>query len=65
MRFVPVKSQEQLDLQALHRYRERLVRDRTAITNQIRAFLMENGLTIPKGRPRASQRTADFAGRCR
>lgn len=51
MRFVPVKSQEQLDLQALHRYRERLVHDRTAITNQIRAFLMENGITITKGRP--------------
>jgi len=51
MRFVPIKSQEQLDLQALHRYRDRLVRDRTAITNQMRAFLMENGLIIPKGRP--------------
>jgi len=47
MRFVPVKTQEQLDPQALHRYRERLVRDRTAITNQIRAFLMESGLTVP------------------
>lgn len=50
MRFVPIKSQEQLDLQALHRYRERLVRDRTAATNQIRAFLQENGLTVAKGR---------------
>ncbi len=44
MRFVPVKSAEQLDLQALHRYRERLVHDRTAIVNQIRAFLLERGL---------------------
>ena len=51
MRFVPVKTAEQLDLQALHRYRERLVHDRTAIVNQIRAFLLENGLTVHKGRP--------------
>jgi transposase len=51
MRFVPVKSQEQLDLQALHRYRERLVHDRTAMTNQIRGFLLENGITVAKGRP--------------
>ena len=50
MRFVPVKSAEQLDLQALHRYRERLVHDRTAIINQTRAFLMENGIVVDKGR---------------
>jgi hypothetical protein len=37
-RFVPAKSDEQLDLQALHRVRSRLVSDRTAVINQIRAF---------------------------
>jgi transposase len=50
MRFVTVKSNEQLDLQALHRIRERLVGERTSIINQIRAFLIEYGLPIKEGR---------------
>lgn len=50
MRFVTVKSNEQLDLQALHRIRERLVRQRTSIINQIRAFLIEYGVAIKEGR---------------
>jgi hypothetical protein len=36
MRFVPIKTDEQLDLQALHRVRDRLVQRRTAVINQIR-----------------------------
>jgi transposase len=43
MRFVTVKSNEQLDVQALHRLRDRLVAQRTATINQIRAFLIEYG----------------------
>jgi len=39
MRFVPIKTDEQLDLQALHRVRDRLVHRRTALINQIRGFL--------------------------
>jgi transposase len=50
MRFVTVKSNEQLDLQALHRIRERLVRQRTSTINQIRAFLIEYGLPVKEGR---------------
>ncbi len=50
MRFVSVKSNEQLGLQALHRIRERLVRQRTSIINQIRGFLIEYGLPIKEGR---------------
>ena len=46
MRFVPTKSVEQLDLQALHRVRSRLVSQRTAIVNQIRAFLLERGIAV-------------------
>ena len=46
---VPEKSQEQLDLQALHRVRSRLVSRRTATINQIRAFLIEQGITVRKG----------------
>jgi transposase len=50
MRFVAVKSNEQLDVQALHRLRDRLVRQRTAMINQIRAFLIEYGLPVKEGR---------------
>ena len=49
MRFVPIKSDDQLDLQALHRVRERLVSRRTAVINQIRGFLLERGVTFRKG----------------
>jgi transposase len=49
MRFVPIKTEDQLDLQALHRVRDRLVHRRTAIINQIRGFLLERGVTFAKG----------------
>jgi len=46
MRFVPIKTDDQLDLQALHRVRDRLVSRRTAAINQIRAFLLERGMVF-------------------
>jgi transposase len=49
MRFVATKTAEQLDLQALHRVRERLVSQRTGIINQIRAFLLERGVAVRQG----------------
>jgi len=49
MRFVPIKTDDQLDLQALHRVRERLVSRRTSMINQVRAFLLERGITFRKG----------------
>src|SRR6201988_402516 len=49
MRSVAPKTSEQLDLQALHRVRERLVRQRTGIINQIRAFLLERGFAVRQG----------------
>jgi transposase len=49
MRFVPLKSAEQLDLQALHRVRSRLVGQRTAVINQIRGFLLEHGIAVRQG----------------
>src|SRR5438477_4384444 len=49
MKFVATKTAEQLDLQALHRVRERLVSQRTGITNQIRAFLLERGIAVRQG----------------
>ena len=49
MRFVPPKSTEQLDGQAMHRLRTRLIKARTALINQMRAFLLERGITVGKG----------------
>jgi transposase len=49
MKFVATKTMEQLDLQALHRVRERLVSQRTGIINQIRAFLLERGIAVRQG----------------
>ena len=49
MKYVATKTAGQLDLQALHRVRERLVRQRTGIINQIRAFLLERGVAVRQG----------------
>ncbi len=48
-RFVQVKTVEQQRLASLHRVRERLVGNRTALANQIRGFLQESGIVIPQG----------------
>jgi transposase len=46
MRFVPKKHEEQQDLQALHRVPEQLVKNRTALANQIRGLLRERGVVV-------------------
>jgi transposase len=48
MRFVPIKRVEQQDLQALHRIRERLIKARTALVNEIRGLLNEYGMVLPQ-----------------
>lgn len=55
MRFVELKSEEQLDMQTLHRARDRLVGERTALINQLRSILLERGRTVPQGRRRLEQ----------
>jgi transposase len=50
MRFVEIKSEEQLDMQTLHRVRDRLIGDRTSLMNQMRSLLLERGHIIPQGR---------------
>ena len=50
MRPVPIKTDDQLDVQALHRVRSRLVARRTAVINQLRGFLLERGLVTRTGR---------------
>jgi transposase len=49
MRFVATRSEYQQDIQHLHRIRERLVKQRTALVNEIRGFMHEYGFVIPKG----------------
>jgi transposase len=58
MRFVELKSPEQLDMQTLHRARSRLVGERTALINQLRAILLERGMTAPQGRRKLEQHLA-------
>jgi transposase len=63
MRFVELKSEEQLDMQTLHRARDRLVGERTALINQLRAILLERGIVVPQGRYKLAKHldTADEA----
>ena len=49
MRFVELKSPDQLDMQTLHRARDRLVAERTALINQLRAILLERGVFASHG----------------
>lgn len=64
MRFVPTKTTEQLDLQALHRVRSRLVRQRTAVINQIRAFLLERGIAVRQGYRFLRKALPEILGTC-
>jgi transposase len=59
MRFVPLKTMDQLDLQAIHRVRARLVAQRTAVINQLRGLLLERGVTFPVGRRALVERFPD------
>jgi transposase len=49
MRFVPVKSRDQQDLQSLHRARDRLICQRTALINHTRGLLADYGIVLPQG----------------
>jgi transposase len=49
MRFVPIKEVDQQDIQALHRVRDRLMGERTALVNEVHGLMNEYGIVIPKG----------------
>jgi transposase len=49
MRFVPLKTVESQDIPAIHRVRSRLIKERTALINQIRGLLAERGIVIAQG----------------
>jgi transposase len=61
MRFVQVKSEAQSDVQALHRARSRLIAERTALINHLRALLLERGIVVPKGRKKLEDELMVFA----
>ncbi len=48
MRFVPIKSVAQQDIQALHRVREQVIKNRTALANQVRGLLRERGIVVAR-----------------
>ena len=60
MRFVELKSEEQLHVQTLHRVRDRLVGERTSLTNQIRSLLLERGHVVAQGHARLRHLLADL-----
>jgi transposase len=60
MRCVPLKSHDQLELQAIHRVRARFIAERTAAVNQMRAFLLERGITVPVGRTVFARRIGEI-----
>jgi len=60
MRFVPIKTDDQLDLQALHRVRDRLITRRTSVINQLRAFLLERGLVFAKSPAKLRERMSEI-----
>src|SRR5919201_5200636 len=49
MRFVPIKDVDQHDIHALHRVRERLIGERTALINEVHGLMQEDGIVMPKG----------------
>jgi transposase len=49
MRFVPIKDVDQHDIRALHRVRERLIGERTALVNAVHGLMQEYGMVMPKG----------------
>lgn len=53
---VPIKTVEQQDVQGLHRVRERLIKHRTALVNQMRGLLLEYGIVLPQGIARFRKR---------
>ncbi len=60
MRTVPLKTIDQLEMQALHRVRQRFIVERTAVVNQMRALLLEHGIVVPVGRALFARRLPDI-----
>ena len=61
MKFVPPKSTEQLDIQAVHRFRQRVVANRTRLVNQLRGLLGEPGIVVARDITRIRRRLGEIA----
>ena len=61
MRFVALKSEEQLDMQTLQRVRDRAVGERMSLMNQLRALLLERGVIVPQGRAKLRLRLTELS----
>lgn len=55
MRFVSIKTPQQQSVQSVHRIRERLIKNRTALMNEIRGIFLEHGVAISQGRAALNQ----------
>lgn len=62
MRFVPINGEEEQDIQSIHRMRERLIGERTALCNQARGLLSEYGVVAPLGIPALKKLLTTIAG---
>lgn len=60
MRFVELKTEEQLDMQTLHRVRDQLVGERTSVMNQIRSLLLERGHIVAQGKAKLAVRLGEL-----
>lgn len=63
MRFVPPKSSEQLEIQAVHRIRQRVVANRTRLVNQVRGLLGEHGIVVARDINRIRRALGEIADR--
>lgn len=61
MRFVPPKSAEQLEMQAVHRIRQRVVANRTRLVNQVRGLLGEHGVVVARDITRIRRTLGEIA----
>lgn len=62
MHFVPIKQVEQQDIQCLHRVRSRLIKNRTALINEIRGLNLEYGIAIPMGAQKVKSHLLSIIG---
>lgn len=62
MRFVPINTEEEQDIQSIHRIRERLIGERTALINQVRGLLAEYGIVTKTGVSAITKLLAEIEG---
>jgi len=64
MNFVPIKQAEQQDIQSIHRIRSRVVKNRTALINEIRGLCLEYGIILSSGAAQVKRSLCDVIAEC-